>query len=598
MKLCFLLAAFGLGLAFSPVHAAESTEAPSALVWHAWSDDLFAQAKRENKFVLLDLEAVWCHWCHVMEATTYRDPRVVALLRERYLLVRVDQDSRPDLATRYEDYGWPATVIYAPDGAEIVKKQGYIEPNGMARLLQAVIDDPPPVAAQNVSTDRATADSTSLTPERRAALRTTWLGGYDEKEGGWGFSHKFLEADAVELALREAARGDTASEKRARDTLRLQRKLLDPVWGGIYQYSAGGTWDEPHFEKIISIQADDLRTYALACAQWGDPADLDTVRAIHGYVRKFLTSPDGVVYVSQDADLVPGEHSADYFSLDDAGRRARGLPRIDRHIYARENGWIISALAQLASVTGDDTYRIEAQRAASWIIAHRSLAGGGFRHDERDSAGPYLGDTLAMGRAFLSLHELTQDAAWLARATAAAQFIEAHFARGAESGFASSEATRTTLPAPRPQFEENVQLARFTAALARVTGRAEFRADAESALRWLLAPEVMERRGFYLSGALLAEEEVRTEPLHVAVVGRADDPVARALLAAALRAPTAHKLVERWARGTGRAPRGEDIYPELGKPAAFVCANGACSPPMFEVPSLNARLAKIVAAAK
>src|SRR5580700_6537061 len=115
--------------------AAVSARADS-IAWTGWSDDLFARAQREHKFVLLDLEAVWCHWCHVMDATTYRDPRVSALIAQHYIAVRVDQDARPDLSARYEDYGWPATVIYAPDGTEIVKKQGYIEPDGMSRLLQ------------------------------------------------------------------------------------------------------------------------------------------------------------------------------------------------------------------------------------------------------------------------------------------------------------------------------------------------------------------------------------------------------------------------------------------------------------------------------
>src|SRR5690242_1847759 len=95
--------------------------APEPIVWHEWSPEIFARAKRENKFVILDLEAVWCHWCHVMAGTTYRDSSVVSLLGSRYLAVRVDQDSRPDIANRYEDYGWPATVIFAPDGSELVK---------------------------------------------------------------------------------------------------------------------------------------------------------------------------------------------------------------------------------------------------------------------------------------------------------------------------------------------------------------------------------------------------------------------------------------------------------------------------------------------
>lgn len=583
----------GLITALVLLVAPGAARAAGPITWHGWSPEVFAQAKRENKFILLDLEAVWCHWCHVMAETTYRDPAVAALLNGRYLAVRVDQDARPDLASRYEDYGWPATVIYAPDGAEIVKQQGYIAPADMTRLLQAVIDDPSPVAAQNVNHDQAATSTTTLASARLTRLRARWAGGYDDKEGGWGTSHKYLDADTIEYALRLAARGDARAASMARDTLRLSRKLIDPVWGGVYQYSAGGTWDEPHFEKIMSYQADTLRACALAAAQWGDPACLATARAIHGYLRGFLTSPDGVVYTSQDADLVPGEHSADYFALDDAGRRARGLPRIDTHIYARENGWVITALSQLAMVTGEAAYRMEAGRAAQWVLTHRSFPGGGFRHDERDAAGPYLGDTLAMGRAFLALHQLTQDPAWLAHAEAAAKFIESHFKRAGAAGYAAGATTQETFPAPRPQFDENLNLVRFTTALAQVTGRAGYRAMAQNSLRWLLAEGVADSRGFSVAGLLLAEEEARTEPLHVMILGGKDDPVAAAMFAAALRLPEQHKLVEWWDRRAGPAPRGEDIFPEMDGAAAFLCANGACSRPLTDFAALQKRLARL-----
>jgi uncharacterized protein YyaL (SSP411 family) len=171
------------------------------IAWEGWSSDAFAQARREDKFVILDLQAVWCHWCHVMDATTYRDPRVIDLLKGRYVALKVDQDSRPDLANRYEDFGWPATVIYAADGTEIVKKQGYIAPDAMVRLLLAVMADPSPVNYRdNVAAGPAAGGA--LSEERRAALTQQWLKGYDDKAGGWGFSHKYLDADTVEFAMR------------------------------------------------------------------------------------------------------------------------------------------------------------------------------------------------------------------------------------------------------------------------------------------------------------------------------------------------------------------------------------------------------------
>src|SRR3954470_9128314 len=91
----------------------------NAIEWVDWSDSAFDRARAESRLVLLDLGAVWCHWCHVMEEKTYRDPAVVALIGERFVAVHVDQDARPDLSNRYEDYGWPATVVFDSAGREL-----------------------------------------------------------------------------------------------------------------------------------------------------------------------------------------------------------------------------------------------------------------------------------------------------------------------------------------------------------------------------------------------------------------------------------------------------------------------------------------------
>ena len=139
----------------------------------------------------------------------------------------------------------------------------------------------------------------------------------------------------------------------ARETLSAQRNLFDPVWGGVYQYSTDGDWKHPHYEKLLQFQAENLRIYSLAYARWDDPQYLEDARQIRRYMQDFLTSPEGVFYTSQDADLVPGEHSEGYFALGDQERRQQGIPRVDTHIYSRENGWAIQALATLYAVTGE-----------------------------------------------------------------------------------------------------------------------------------------------------------------------------------------------------------------------------------------------------
>ncbi len=326
---------------------------PGGLRWVGWSDAVFAQAKREHRFVLLDLEAVWCHWCHVMAETTYKDPAAVALLQSKYITVRVDQDGRPDLANRYEDYGWPATVVFDGDGHEIVKRQGYIAPREMEAMLRAIIADPTPGPSVVAEKPVEFATSALLPAELRKQLHKNYLDHYDRKHGSWGFDQKFLDWDGVEFALALARKGDEQAGHMARQTLDAQFRLIDPVWGGVYQYSTGGDWNEPHFEKIMQMQAENLRIYGLAYEQFHKPEYLKAALDIHKFLRTFLMSPEGAFYTSQDADVVSGRHSARYFALNDAGRRRLGIPRVDKHIYARENGWAIHSLTTLYEATGD-----------------------------------------------------------------------------------------------------------------------------------------------------------------------------------------------------------------------------------------------------
>lgn len=165
--------------------SASPSRAADALAWTGWSHDLFARAATEQRFVILDLEAVWCHWCHVMEKTTYADPKVQELLAAKYLPVRVDQDANPDLSSRYGDWGWPATIVFAPDGNEIAKIRGYIEPERMQALLKAIIDDPSPGPSVGEAFEIKPATSAFLSKAQRTELTRTFDESYDDKLGGW-----------------------------------------------------------------------------------------------------------------------------------------------------------------------------------------------------------------------------------------------------------------------------------------------------------------------------------------------------------------------------------------------------------------------------
>jgi len=573
-----------------PVWSAPTSRKAGAIEWQPWSDAIFDQAKTENKFVLLDLEAVWCHWCHVMDETTYKSPEVIALIGSRYIPVRVDQDSRPDLSNRYEDYGWPATVVFGPGGGEIVKRQGYIEPRQMIAMLKAIIADPTPGPSVRPEPEIKFPDNALMPADLRAALERRYFGQYDSKHGSWGFDQKFLDWTSAEYAMARARTGDAKSGAMARQSLNAQFNLIDRVWGGVYQYSVGGDWREPHFEKIMNFQAGNLRIYSLAYAEYRDPEYLKAAQDVQRFLTTFLMSPEGAFYTSMDADLIEGQHSAAYFKLDDAGRRKLGVPRIDQHVYSRENGWAIDALAVFYAATGDRESLDRAQRAAQWIVENRALEGGGFRHDTKDAAGPFLADSLTMARAFLTIYEVTGDRAWLARAESAARFIERNFA-DAQAGFITSKAPTDRSYTPRQEREENILLARFTNLLSRYTGNPEYHAMAEQAMRYLAAPMIAN----YLptAGTLLADREISSDPIHITVVGHKDDPAAQALFHASAAYPSGYLRLEWWDTREGKLPNPDVLYPELKTAAAFICTGNTCSSPIHDPDAIRAKADKL-----
>lgn len=578
----------------------EQTSTKSAVQWNDWSEDVFARAKKEGKLVLLDLEAVWCHWCHVMDEKTYAEPGVAKLMRKNVIAIKVDQDSRPDLSNKYEKYGWPATIIFNSQGKELAKRSGYIDSDEFKTLIKRLAANPEKPEPEALDDKISYTSNNILTAEQRKDLNFKHVDGYDSEYGGWGIGgHKFLDWNSAEYSLQLAKSGDKDALERVRKTLSAHQKLLDPVFGGVYQYSTNGDWDHPHFEKIMETQAECMRLYALAGMVLKEDRYLESAKSIESYLKNFMTSPDGAFYTSQDADLKPGEHSGEYFSLSDKERRARGIPRIDKHVYARENGWAINALAYLYMATGDAQYLNEAAKATQWIIAHRSLEGGGFRHDETDKGGPYLGDTLSMGRAFLTLYQATGDTQWLKRSKDAADFISQHFENnvGAEkkqsAGFLTAEAKNDAIAAPEPLLEENQSLCRFTNLLYQYTGDAKYKQMAESAMRYLSTPEIIAKRRILVAGTLLADHELAHSPAHITVVGKKTDPKARSLFFAAVQAPLIYKRIDWLDKSEGSLPNLDVDFPDLGKSAAFYCAGNRCSSPAYQPEDLSKLIERV-----
>ncbi|MCB9672124.1 MAG: thioredoxin domain-containing protein [Alphaproteobacteria bacterium] len=527
----------------------------AGLEWRPLDAATVAEARKERRLLLLDLEAVWCHWCHVMDATTWQDPGVEKAVRRHFVPVRVDQDARPDLAGRYREHGWPAIVVLDPeDLSDRAIGSGYHDPDALLALLQQArrsrAPAPPPPREPHL-----------LAPDDREALEARLADTWDPADRAWGQGgHRFVAWRNVEHGV---LHGDPEAQERARQALDAGRALVDPVWGGVYQYSTHGDWEHPHFEKLLVFDAEIGRVYALAHQRWGRPEDLATARQILLHVTTWLDDPSGGFRTSQDADVVQGEHASAYFALDDAGRRALGVPRVDPSVYAGPTGLAVDALVALWRASGDPVALERALRAGAWL---------------RQPGTPYLADALGAGRGFMALFSATGDRAWLDATTALLDDVRT---LAGPSGFVGGP-PRPDAPAPVAVPDDDIDLGRLALRVFRATGDDRHRELADLALGHGTAGRLA-GRGWHVGAVLSADSERSASPPHVVVVG---GPDADALFAATRGLPPT-ATVERLADGKPGADG--TVYPD--GPAAFLCADGRCSSPLTDPAEVAARCA-------
>ena len=494
------------------------------LAWASLDRETFARARAEKRLIVVDGSAEWCHWCHVMEATTYHDPGVRELLDSRFVAVKVDVDEDPDFEERYHEWGWPATVLFSPEGAEIGKYKGYLPPARFLEILRAAASKAdaaaestaePAVGIRVPSED----DVAALQARTEQQLEAFW----DPQQGGWGREQKVPLHCDNEWALARARAGDSSSKQRVLFALDQQAKIVDPVWGGICQYSTDGDWGHPHYEKLASFQAGAIEDYASAYALTHDDFWLRDAQLVRKFVDRFLTDRDGGHYATMDADLNAHDSAHpfltghDYYAKSDADRIALGIPRVDTQEYGRDNGLLIAAYATLFEATGDRSALAAARRSADRILSTHTAPAGGITHEALRSGQSdtvvYLADNAAVGFALARLYEVTHDSAYLDSARSIAQFmVHGLLDASAGGGFFSSTPDPRALGAlaeRRKPFEENVLAIRFLAKLARLVPTDEYRTVIGKTIAVVGTPGSVASRGRMVGDLLLALDETR-----------------------------------------------------------------------------------------
>ncbi|MEM9189734.1 MAG: DUF255 domain-containing protein [Myxococcota bacterium] len=582
------LVAWLLALSLGCAHASpQPTRTVTEVAWQPWTSEAFARAQAERKLILVSVQAGFCHWCHVMNRVTYGDPEVLALLNENFVALRVDADARPDLAERYQRYAWPATAILSPDAEPVTALRGHQPPRRFARLLQGYVSDlraGRPLGERPVESelDPELADLAVLQAFVENQLDRT----YDRQAGGWGRPQKYPWWAPVEHAfLRSRQPSERVWEHRALTSLEGYRQIADPVWGGIYQYSVRGTWNDPHFEKIAPVQAGALHNFAEAYQITGDPRWLEEAQSLRRYIDRFLGDPRGGFYTSQDADV--GSHGSgpsmsgeEFYALDDRGRaRIGAMPRTDANVYANWNGMFLRSYAKLYAASGDPTVLEAAARTADRVLEELQTADGGMAHGgtEAERSRFHLADQVEMGRGLVALYEVSADPRYLEAAVAIANFIARELVDEERGGFlahtADPDATGVFARRRHPLID-NAVAARFLLRLGRLRGDDAQVELAHRTVRSLGDRETIRRHGRKVGELALALRELRTGYLMLSIVGP-DDEATLALHRGALQWYFPGRLVEVRRPGTGR-------YPYPGRPAVYLCSQNACSMPVSD----------------
>ena len=269
--------------------------------WHEFGEEAFAAARASNKQMLLDIGAVWCHWCHVMDRESYDDPEVAAIVNEHYIAVKVDRDERPDIDSRYQvavasltgQGGWPLTAFLTPDGKPFYggtyfpPNEAYGRPSFKRVLLsiaQAYRDKHDDVLQQAQLVESAIARAETYSGGRTVsasvidAILESARKMFDPVHGGFGSAPKFPHPAALDLVMEQYVRGGAETGKKEDlrtifvHTLEKMARggVYDQLAGGFHRYSVDERWIVPHFEKMCYDNSELLKNYVHAYQATGD----------------------------------------------------------------------------------------------------------------------------------------------------------------------------------------------------------------------------------------------------------------------------------------------------------------------------------------
>ena len=405
--------------------------------WHPWSEAAFEEAKQTGRPILLSISAVWCHWCHVMDETTYSHPGIIDLINREYVPVRVDNDVRPDINQRYNMGGWPSTAFLTSSG-DILTGATYLPPDQMADALSRVAGyyrtNQPDIAtrvleARQRASSAVARSAAPLDDGMVGSILEAAIAAYDPEYGGFGNAPKFPQTDAILLLLEQSQlRSDPQLRQMAVHTLEKMAGggTYDHVEGGFFRYSTTQDWSVPHFEKMLEDHSGLVSALALA----GMDAALDSTT---GYLDKVLRDPKSGLYAgSQDAD----EH---YYSMDGEERAQTPAPYIDRRVYTSWNAALAIAYLEASRRLDQPALREQAKKLLERLFQGAYRRGEGMSHAE--GVGAQLTDQVWSLWAALRAHQGGLGDQWMPAALDLAAHLEQSYGDPRSGGYFDHAAT-------------------------------------------------------------------------------------------------------------------------------------------------------------
>jgi uncharacterized protein YyaL (SSP411 family) len=466
-------------LAFSPIAGANEfrfSPRPNRahlIQWRGWSADALSEARTKDRLILLSLSAVWCHWCHVMDETTYSDDEVISFINANFIPIRVDADMRPDIDTLYNQGGWPSTAILTPEG-EVISGGNYLEPEELLGRLKR--------ALALYRSDRKSISRRIDEMKALKAVRRTGPAGvhhlpgrsdiddivrvlddaFDETYGGFGSGQKFPNPDAIDFLISLYAKNH---DRRIRHivTTTLDRMarggLFDHGEGGFFRYATKPDWSGPHYEKMLEVNAGMIRNYADAGRMFGKRAYLAIVRKTINYIEANLSDPaTGAFFGSQDAD-------EQYYG--GKKRNAVQPPAVDKTVYSDSSSLVISALVSAYGATGRKEYLDRARACADFLLRNLYSDREGIYHFYRGGVRQLpgmLSDNALFGAALLDLYDETGNREYEQQARETGRLLVGRFFDAEGKRFRSSQGNALTKPAvDSALLEINENLANYRA---------------------------------------------------------------------------------------------------------------------------------------